>query len=177
MVRALIVTPTYRGTSIQLNATHRDGQAWREFLLARGVKAENIVWLAEETIPNVAGLPNVAGVPSLENIFREMANLVQSSSDYLVFFYAGHGTQVSDGGGEEEDGLDECIVTTDVKYIKDDVLKQRLVDTLRPSQKLLCVFDCCHSQTMLDLVTTVDFEPKNNSLVLRAVNQVLEFAA
>jgi hypothetical protein len=30
---------------------------------------------------------------------------------------------------------------------------------------------------MLDLVTTVDFEPKNNSLVLRAVNQVLEFAA
>jgi len=26
-------------------------------------------------------------------------------------------------------------------------------------------------------VTTVDFEPKNNSLVLRAVNQVFEFAA
>ena len=50
MVRALIVTPTYRGTSLQLNATDKDGQAWRNYLLSRGVAADKIVWLTEATI-------------------------------------------------------------------------------------------------------------------------------
>lgn len=171
MVRALIVTPNYKGTSLQLNATHKDGKAWRDFLLARSVPEANIQWLTEEN------LTGVTGVPTQANILQAMRELVSSEERFLIFFYAGHGTQVSDNGSEEEDGLDECIVPSDVKYIRDDLLKQTLIDSLRPDQKLLCVFDCCHSQTMLDLSTIVDYDPRNNSLVLSATAQVLSFAA
>ena len=73
--------------------------------------------------------------------------------------------------------MDECIVTSDVRFIKDDELKVRLVDSLRPSQKLLLVFDCCHSQTILDLKSTIDYDPRNNTLVLKSSNQAVAFSS
>jgi hypothetical protein len=72
MVRALIVTPNYKGTSLQLNATHKDGKAWRDFLLARSVPEANIQWLTEEN------LTGVTGVPTQANILQAMSELVSS---------------------------------------------------------------------------------------------------
>lgn len=64
---------------------------------------------------------------------------------------------------EEEDGYDEYIIPLDAirigpemkvvdeKTILDDILRQCLVLPLRPQARLVAIFDCCHSTTLLDL--------------------------
>ncbi|EDR07573.1 uncharacterized protein LACBIDRAFT_298639 [Laccaria bicolor S238N-H82] len=64
---------------------------------------------------------------------------------------------------EEEDGYDEYIIPLDAisigpemkvvdeKIILDDILRQCLVLPLFPQAKLVAIFDCCHSATLLDL--------------------------
>lgn len=72
----------------------------------------------------------------------------------LVFFhYSGHGRQIKDTNGDEEDSLDEGIVPLDWNEhgtITDDVLSQFFMNC-NPKTKIVCVFDCCHSSTILDL--------------------------
>jgi hypothetical protein len=172
MVLVLLVTPSYKGQDIALNSTYKDGQAWRAFFISQGVPASNIVWLAEES------LPGVTDTPTCFNIFRECHNLVARSNDPLftqipsvIFVYAGHGVQLPNYDGKEVDGKDECILSTDRQTILDDVLRDMLVDALPQNARLLCIFDCCHSKTMLDTTPIVEFDPVGHSLVLRERNQ------
>ncbi len=74
-----------------------------------------------------------------------------SASDSVLFYFTGHGSQVRDDNGDEEDGLDEVLVTYGTRwedptsYISDDSLKIWL-DRLR-CRKAVVVLDCCHSGT------------------------------
>lgn len=54
-------------------------------------------------------------VPTRYNIIRAMKWLVCGAQpgDSLVFQYAGHGTQVKDTDGDEDDELDETICPVD----------------------------------------------------------------
>ena len=165
------MTPTYRGTSLQLNATDKDGQAWRNYLLSRGVAADKIVWLTEATIA-----PTEAKILSeIDALVAPQAPTEPSQVEYLVFFYAGHGTRTQTQT-VEADGLDECIVTSDNRIIRDDVLRARLIDALAPNQRLLAVFDCCHASTILDLDIIVEYDPKNDSLVKKPSGETLAFS-
>ena len=67
--------------------------------------------------------------------------------------FSGHGCQIRDSSGDEEDGLDECIVPTDYKrsgVIKDDVIKN-VLKSFHPNTNIMMFFDCCHSGTICDL--------------------------
>jgi hypothetical protein len=67
--------------------------------------------------------------------------------------YSGHGSYMKDRSGDERDGYDECLVPSDVRQsglIPDDFL-HRLFRFFNPNTKVVCVFDCCHSGTMVDL--------------------------
>lgn len=73
--------------------------------------------------------------------------------DVFIFHYSGHGRQVKDLDGDEEDGYDEGIVPVDYnKYgtITDDVLNE-IFTSFNPMTRIVCIFDCCHSGTILDL--------------------------
>lgn len=70
--------------------------------------------------------------------------------DSLVFFFAGHGSQVRDRDGDElKDHLDEILCPTDLDW--DDPLSDDILHTyfnMLPTGVLLTViFDCCHSGT------------------------------
>jgi hypothetical protein len=73
--------------------------------------------------------------------------------DIVWIHFSGHGCQVKDWNGDEKDGMDECIVPSNYKkagIIRDDNLSKALCG-FHPSTRIIAVFDCCHSGTILDL--------------------------
>jgi len=74
--------------------------------------------------------------------------------DSLFFHYSGHGGQVPDEDGDEDDGFDETIFPVDFQtsgQIVDDELFFTMVKPLPPACRLTAIFDCCHSGSALDL--------------------------
>jgi hypothetical protein len=82
---------------------------------------------------------------------RELNRLVDEcrTGDVIVFQYAGHGTQVPDLNGDEDDAVDEALCPVDFAsgalYIDDDIagLFARIPDGVN----MTCFMDCCHSGT------------------------------
>ena len=86
-------------------------------------------------------------------ILQEITTLLKEASkgDSLFLSYSGHGVSTNDRNGDEEDGKDELLVTSDNYGIFDDELKEILDTHLQEGVKLFALFDNCHSGTILDL--------------------------
>ncbi|EZG59486.1 metacaspase [Gregarina niphandrodes] len=94
--------------------------------------------------------------PSRRNCLGAMRWLVKDSGpgDLLFFHYSGHGGQKRNTKGTELTGFDETIMPLDYKtagHITDDELNNVLVKDLPAGVRLVCVMDCCHSGSGLDL--------------------------
>jgi hypothetical protein len=81
-----------------------------------------------------------------------------NDDDMFIFFYAGHGDNVVDLDGDEDDGKDEAFVLLDSfgngsesTYLVDDEFSKLLVDSFQPNTRILVFTDCCHSGTICDL--------------------------
>ncbi|WP_395140954.1 DUF4384 domain-containing protein [Armatimonas sp.] len=105
-------------------------------------KPENILSL-EKSAASRAGI---------ERAFRE--HLIQKAApgDLVVFYYSGHGTQVPDTNGDEQDGKDEALCPYDFSntvgsYVTDDDLG-KWVGQLR-TKNVFVMLDSCHSGTGL----------------------------
>ncbi|KAJ3556392.1 hypothetical protein NM688_g2054 [Phlebia brevispora] len=141
--RALCVGITYRHSlppELQLHHTHDDAQAIRTLLRDHyGYKDEDIVLLLDDDNP-VTG-PE----PTRENLMQAMRDLVAGAKwgDRFVFHYSGHGSQVEDESGDEDDHKDEVIWPSDVSledpsdfdseiqgYILDDLTTWRPLDVV-----------------------------------------------
>ncbi|KAF8524407.1 peptidase C14 [Hysterangium stoloniferum] len=100
------------------------------------------------------------------------------AGDYLFFFFAGHGDQVTNHDGKEDDGMDEIILPIDWEFdpkkpietrdgytqiIIDDEMNEILVQNLPKDCRLTALFDSCHSGTMLDLPYERWFGPRSKS--------------
>src|SRR5687768_4865446 len=126
---------------------------------------------------------------------------VVKPGDLVVFFFAGHGSQMWDTNGDEEDGLDETICPTDVikgntdRDIPDDELNQLLNGI--PTDNITVVLDNCHAGSgtraatpfarprSLDRIATVDVAKPANATAGKPANtaadalpaKILEIAA
>lgn len=144
--RALLVGINYRGTDNELSGCINDVHNAQAMLIARGYECT----LVTEDTPVR---------PTRANILQAFAELVLSPAEQLYFHYSGHGSQVACVGGEESDGQDETLVPIDYEdaqlggLITDDELRG-ILECLRPNQQLMCVMDCCHSGTAVDLAWT-----------------------
>lgn len=103
-------------------------------------------------------------MPTKRNILAALNWLTEgaSSGDHLFVHYSGHGSQRTDRDGDELDGRDETLVPCDFRHggmISDDELRQTLVLPLKRGVRLTCIFDCCHSGTVLDLPFKVTLSP------------------
>lgn len=86
------------------------------------------------------------------NIETRLDWLVRNAkeNDALVFFFAGHGSQVRDRDGDElDDQMDEILCPHDLDWddpLSDDVLHTYFAK-VPTGANLTVIFDCCHSGT------------------------------
>jgi hypothetical protein len=93
-----------------------------------------------------------ATAANIEKEFRHWLIEGTQPGDRVFFLYAGHGSQLPDDNGDEEDGLDETIAPYDVNpetgsgEIRDDVFDEMIAQL--SGRRAVLVFDSCHSGTI-----------------------------
>jgi hypothetical protein len=87
----------------------------------------------------------------------------------LFSFYSGHGSYTQDYNNEEITGYDQIILPSDLNSIIDDELKSIINKNLKNNVTLICMFDSCFSESVLDLkyqyldsLNNNDFTENNN---------------
>jgi len=110
-----------------------------------------------------------------EEEFINAANELEAG-DYFLFYYSGHGIQLLDDNGDEEDSEDEVLALRRKYYdmdhpdgllIKDDRINE-LLNMFDPGVRIVMIIDCCHSETMYQLpkrdgdINTIEYNPDFN---------------
>ncbi|KAI0366824.1 peptidase C14 [Pilatotrama ljubarskyi] len=161
--KALLIGVQYWSTlkqidpSWELIGAHEDPKTLRKLLIdIYGYKDEDIKVLIDDHERRYTW-------PTRENILATMHELVQDAQpgDQFVFSFSGHGSQVDNEDGTEDDGFDETLIPVDATldletgtfdgYIKDDDVRKIIVDALPSGTRCVMIFDCCHSGTASDL--------------------------
>lgn len=145
---ALLIGINYTNSDAELNGCINDVHKMRDFLINHcQFKEENIILLTDDTPQK----------PTAMNILRQIGKLIVSAyyneSEEIFIHYSGHGTYIQDKDGDEDDQKDEALVPVDYQtagLITDDLLHDYF-SYLPAKCKCVCLFDCCHSGTMLDL--------------------------
>ncbi|MGQ0815928.1 MAG: caspase family protein [Gemmatimonadota bacterium] len=176
-----------------LPGARNDARDWRAVLIAqKGFQPENVHLITDLEATRA-------------RIVSELKNWLPSvvkPGDFVVFIFAGHGSQMWDTNGDEEDGLDETICPTDVikgdtrNDIPDDELNAMLKGI--PTDNIVVVLDNCHAGSgtravtpfarprSLDRVAQTDVakpanatagQPVSNAVADAAPASVLEIAA
>eukprot|EP00842_Homolaphlyctis_polyrhiza_P005993 jgi/Hompol1/6395/HPOL_000851-RA len=137
--KALLIGILYKGTHNELEGCVNDTINMRRFLIDKyGFKQENIRIMREDS-------KNRFLIPTRSNILANMRWLISGAlpGDSLVFQFSGHGSQVADLDGDEDDGLDETICPVDFEkngMIVDDEMNRILVRDLPSGVRLTAVF-------------------------------------
>lgn len=139
--KALLIGINYTGTSNELYGCINDVNCIKERISSNGFTS----------IKTITDLTTTK--PTRDNILKEFKSLLTNSQagDLLYFLYSGHGSYDLDKNGDEADGYDELIVTSDLKGITDDEFKTIIQQNLKQDVTLFAMFDSCFSGTMLDL--------------------------
>lgn len=138
--RALLVGINKYQAVPKLQGSINDIETMRQILLTRwGFPERNISILKDESATR-AGI-----LAALDQLVKETG-----PQDTVYFHFSGHGSQVEDLNGDEEDGLDETLVpqdgrSGDVRDITDDEL-DAVFARLRAKNAFI-VLDSCHSGT------------------------------
>jgi hypothetical protein len=122
----------WQGWDGKLAGCEKDASAMKAMLTARGFEVKTML-TAEATIENVR---------AEMNRFSRMAQ----TGDIFVWTHSGHGTQVPDRGGDEDDGLDEALCLYDGLVVDDRV--NRWLAKFQDCVRLVQWFDTCHSESM-----------------------------
>src|SRR5687767_9039678 len=93
----------------------------------------------------------------LESELKSWLPSVVKPGDLVGFYFAGHGSQMWDTNGDEEDGLDETICPTNVVKgdTKNDIPDDELNVMLKgiPTDNIVVVLDNCHAGSGTRAVT------------------------
>ncbi|WP_225802810.1 caspase family protein [Streptomyces sp. NK15101] len=89
-------------------------------------------------------------VANVTSVLREAAARLVPG-DILLFTYSGHGGQVPDvtGSDDEPDALDETLVLYDRQFLDDEV--QQAFRAFADDVRIVALFDCCHSGSGIEL--------------------------
>lgn len=142
--KALLIGINYNGTNAQLNGCINDTNSIHSALLDKyKFKNEDIRIITDDTPEK----------PTRDTILASFKSLLENgkAGDLLFFSYSGHGSSTFDRNNDENDGKDEMIISSDLKGVLDDELKQLIQTYLKKDVTLFALFDCCFSGTVLDL--------------------------
>jgi len=134
----------YPGQQNDLRGCVNDAKAWEALLKQQGYQTSIL-------------LDNNA---TYKNVIKEIRKLIGASKkgDKAVITFSGHGTNIRDISGDEEDQRDEALVLFD-KLLIDDELRQ-LLNGFEKETKVTIISDSCHSGTVtrsfLDIMSEDD---------------------
>lgn len=143
--RALIIgVGDYQNESVKdLQGLDVDVQIMRRIALNLGYQPENIRLLQDEE----------ATIDAIYQSFKDWLIDGVTEEDQVLIYFTGHGSQVKDNTGDEEDGKDEFFLAHDF-HVSDGVAKAALVDddlykvlSMIPTRNILLMVDACHSGT------------------------------
>lgn len=159
--KALCVGVNYKNTPYHLNGGVNDALCISDVLCEQfGFNQDYVHILADEDDKYMN--------PTLENILNGFDWLLDKSEsgDELFFFFSGHSSFKKDLNGDEDDGRDECLFTSDLQLLVDDVIHERLMSLIPEGVNLTCIIDCNHSGSMGDL--EYEFIAGRNQVVRKA---------
>ncbi len=162
--KALLCGLKYSGTPYALSGTVNDVEMIRKILIDRyNYSNENIK----------ISLDNEVKTLTKDDFLSDFTNFISNgeAGDTLLFYYSGHGTYTTDINYDEIDSRDEAIITGDLKYIIDDDLKTIIQKCLKKDVKLIALFDCCFSGSVLDLKYQYLDNTRNNYNTINPRNQ------
>jgi len=112
-----------------------------------------------------------------ENIIREFKEMAQTvtSSDKVFIYYSGHGTQVQDTSGDEDDGYDEALTLYNLGsgedfgvLIDDDI--NSLLRSLPSKNTTLMVDACCSGTAVKSLRLDGQAFPQGTSFIVKSAS-------
>ncbi|GHB74839.1 hypothetical protein GCM10010377_76620 [Streptomyces viridiviolaceus] len=127
------VDPTkYNGWDGKLIACENDAQDMDQLAKNSGIEDRVTLLTAQATVDNVTA--------ELRKAARTL-----TPGDFLLFTYSGHGGQVPDLNGpeDESDRLDETMCFFDREYIDDELYRE--FEGFAEGVRIFCLLDCCHS--------------------------------
>lgn len=122
----------YNGWSGPLNACEADANAMYAIAKSQGFEAQKL-------------LTKAATRQAVVDYIMEAANTLQAQ-DILLLSYAGHGGQVADTTGDEDDFADETWCLYDGQLLDDEL--HHLWSFFAEGVRILVVSDSCHSGTV-----------------------------
>lgn len=151
--KGLLIGINYAGSSCALSGCINDTYNLKDFLIQNKYFSEpELVFMNDNSQGDQ--------YPTRVNIMNQLKSLVNFAKEHdkeqvlLFFSYSGHGSQVKDYTGEEEDGQDEVLCPIDYDnggFIVDDDLRSTVIDKMGSNVTLVILIDACHSGTMVDL--------------------------
>jgi hypothetical protein len=159
MKKALLIGINYTSLpNVSLSGCINDTINMRNMLVdAYGFELSNIIHLRDDNNEK-------ASQPTRENIINSLKSLALQSANIeeLWIHYSGHGSQIRDTNGDEDDKLDEILIPVDYQtkgIITDDDLLS-IIRTIKCRTILL--FDSCHSGTVCDLQWLFEYKSTNS---------------
>lgn len=151
--KALLIGINYENTNYELNGCINDTLNLNNFLI------KNHFFINDEIIIMNDNKKEEL-YPNKKNILFQLNQLHEFSKknkDKIVQFFisfSGHGYHQIDENGDESNGYDEVLCPIDFLhngYIIDDYIKKEFIDKLNYNVSCVCLMDCCHSGTIMDL--------------------------
>lgn len=137
----------YGGWEGALAGCHNDARDWAAFAEARGFNP-------------ITFLDDHATRDRVRAVIHEAAEELQPGDTFLLT-YSGHGGQVPDINGDEQDGADETLCLYDGQLIDDEL--DRLLAGFAGGVRVLVVSDSCHSGTVTRDLPVHSFSPRHRS--------------
>jgi hypothetical protein len=139
--KALLIGINYINTPYELSGCIDDTNRMKELLTKNGFNSFQI--LSDLTVTK----------PTKQNILNELKNMIVNAQagDILFFYFSGHGSYTYDKNGDETDGRDEMIISSDLQAVLDDELKSTLSINMKREVTIFGLFDSCHSGSIFDL--------------------------
>mmetsp|Transcript_139268 Transcript_139268/g.388660 ORF Transcript_139268/g.388660 Transcript_139268/m.388660 type:complete len:345 (-) Transcript_139268:45-1079(-) len=147
-IHMLIAAMDYESTGRPLTCTI-DARSMEELAQQCGVRGLRALYNEQCTKEAVLG--------ALQKLGSECG-----PDDYFIFYFAGHGANLRDAGGEEggeeADGQEEALVCVNCKgqvsfetLLSDGEFCSQVLRSIHMETRILILIDCLHSGTILDL--------------------------
>jgi metacaspase-1 len=162
--KCLLIGINYTGTRFQLNGCINDSNNIRRFMTSNGYFEDSHMIMMNDT-------QSGSLYPTKVNIMKKLNDLLNlalyNKNKNMQYFigYSGHGSNLVDKDGDEDDGYDECLCPIDCDtegFITDDYIRTEFIEKLPKNVTIISLIDACHSGTILDLKYNYAIDRKNS---------------